>query len=122
LGDMSIIGPRPQAPEHFEVFPSHVKRELIKVRPGLSGIGSIVFRNEENLMAEIGGNHDAVYRDVIAVYKGELELWFIRNQSAVLYLLLIVLTVWVVIVPGSKAYRTLFRDLPPPSSELELLI
>jgi lipopolysaccharide/colanic/teichoic acid biosynthesis glycosyltransferase len=41
-GDMSLIGPRPQARPHFDVFPEHVKKELIKVKPGLSGIGSII--------------------------------------------------------------------------------
>lgn len=118
IGDMSVIGPRPQAPDHFEVFPEHVKRELIKVRPGLSGIGSIVFRDEERLLSVPGRDHEAFYRDVIAPYKGELELWYIRNRSVALYLQLICLTVLAVLLPRSNMYRKVLPDLPLPPGEL----
>ena len=75
-GDMSVIGPRPQAPAHFDAFPEHIRPELVKVRPGLSGIGSIVFRDEETLLSRPGIDHEHFYKEVIAPYKGELELWF----------------------------------------------
>lgn len=119
-GDMSIIGPRPQAPAHFDVFPELVKKELIKVRPGLSGIGSVVFRNEEELLSRAGDAHDRFYREVIAPYKGQLELWFIENKRISLYIALIVLTLWIVVFPHSRVYERLFRDLPkaPPGLRL----
>ena len=118
-GDMSVIGPRPQAPKHFDVFPEHVKRELIKVRPGLSGIGSIVFRDEESMLSRPGIDPGHVYRDVIAPYKGELELWFIRNQRISMNLLLIFLTVWVIVFPDSTLYRRVLRDLPAPPADIQ---
>ena len=114
VGDMSLIGPRPQAQGHFDVFPEHVKAELVKVRPGLSGIGSIVFRDEENLLSRPGRDPERYYREVIAPYKGELELWFIRRQSLWLYLALIGLTLWAVLLPGDVPVRALFPDLPEP--------
>jgi lipopolysaccharide/colanic/teichoic acid biosynthesis glycosyltransferase len=117
-GEMSVIGPRPQAPRHFDVFPEHVKREIVKTRPGLSGIGSIVFRDEEELLARNAGREDAFYRDVIARYKGELELWYLHNQGVGLYLLLIALTVWVVLFPASTAYRRLLPGLPATPEQL----
>jgi lipopolysaccharide/colanic/teichoic acid biosynthesis glycosyltransferase len=117
-GDMSLIGPRPQAPKHFDLFPEHVKAELVKVRPGLSGIGSIVFRHEEELLSRPGIDPVKIYREVIAPYKGELELWFIRNQSLRLHLLLILLTVWVIAVPYTTIYRRLLPDLPVPPPEI----
>ena len=43
LGDMSIVGPRPQTQRCFDGFPKISQSEIIKVRPGLSGIGSIIF-------------------------------------------------------------------------------
>ena len=49
MGHMSIIGPRPQTQRCFDAFPKGSQNEIIKVRPGLSGIGSIVFRAEENI-------------------------------------------------------------------------
>jgi len=113
-GDMSLIGPRPQAPAHFAVFPEHVKAELIKVRPGLSGIGSIVFRDEEALLSRPGRDPERYYAEVIAPHKGELELWFIRRQGLWLYLTLIGLTAWAIVLPGVVPYRSLLRDLPEP--------
>lgn len=117
-GDMSLIGPRPQAPKHFDVFPSHVKTELIKVRPGLSGIGSIVFRDEEALLSRPGIDPVHMYNDVIAPYKGELELWFIRNQSVGLYFLLIFLTIWVMATGHSASVWRLLPELPSAPSEI----
>ena len=113
-GDMSLIGPRPQAPRHFAVFPEHVKAELIKVRPGLSGIGSIVFRDEETLLSEPGRDAERYYAEVIAPHKGELELWFIRRQGLWLYLALIGLTLWAIVWPGEVPCQAIFRDLPAP--------
>lgn len=95
-GEMSIVGPRPQVPAHFDFFPEHVKKEIIKIQPGLTGIGSIVFRDEETMLHNNGKSYDEYYRDDIAPYKGELELWYIKNMSLWLDLMLILLTAWVV--------------------------
>jgi lipopolysaccharide/colanic/teichoic acid biosynthesis glycosyltransferase len=120
LGDMSIIGPRPQPPAHFEAYPIHVREQLVKVKPGLSGIGSIVFRDEDKLMSQSGVDYETYYRDVIAPYKGELELWFLKNRNVRVYLSLILLTVWVVLKPRSSAHRRRFPDLPPAPAGLPL--
>lgn len=118
FGDMSVIGPRPQAKPHFDVFPNHVKKELIKVRPGLSGIGSIVFRDEETLMEQSKKPKDRFYAENIAPYKGELELWYIKNQSFMLDMKLIFLTAWVVLFPKSTLYHKFFTL--PKSKDLLL--
>jgi len=117
-GDMSLIGPRPQAPAHFEIFPEHVKREIIKVRPGLSGIGSIVFRNEESILAVCHTDQMDFYANDIAPYKGELEVWYVQHRSVAIDLLLILLTVQVVLFPGTIWCLKLLKDLPKPNSSL----
>jgi len=116
-GDMSVVGPRPQAPRCFEAFSADVQSQIVKVRPGLSGIGSIIFRDEENLL------HDAsdpviFYDTVIAPYKGELEKWYIDNQSLTNYFLIIFVTVWAVLSPGSRIIWRAFPSLPHPPKEL----
>ncbi len=116
LGDMSLIGPRPQAPPHFDVFPEHVKHEIVKVRPGLSGIGSIVFRDEDSILGECGKNEHEFYAQDIAPYKGELEVWYIQHMSLWLDFVLVMLTVWVVLFPKSKLYLRLFGNLPSTQS------
>ncbi len=117
-GDMSLIGPRPQAPAHFEIFPEHVKREIIKVRPGLSGIGSVIFRNEESILAVCNTDRKDFYANDISPYKGELEVWYVQHRSMAIDLLLILLTVQVVLFPGTLCCLKLLKDLPKPHSSL----
>jgi lipopolysaccharide/colanic/teichoic acid biosynthesis glycosyltransferase len=50
LGDMSLVGPRPQTPRCFAAFPQEAQNRIMQVRPGLSGIGSILFRGEEKIL------------------------------------------------------------------------
>ncbi|MEN1944752.1 sugar transferase [Luteimonas sp. MJ293] len=116
-GDMSIVGPRPQTQRCFDAFPARSQAEIIKVRPGLSGIGSIVFRDEEELM-HAAKDPERFYDDVIMPYKGQLEEWYVANQGLWTYLCCIVLTAWVVLVPGSTVFWRVFKDLPLPPPEL----
>ncbi|MGY0561673.1 sugar transferase [Luteimonas sp. A277] len=116
-GDMSIVGPRPQTQRCFDAFPARSQAEIIKVRPGLSGIGSIVFRDEEELM-HAAKDPERFYDDVIMPYKGQLEEWYVANQGLWTYLACIVLTAWVVLVPGSTVFWRVFKGLPLPPPEL----
>lgn len=117
-GDMSVIGPRPQTQRCFDAFPRQSQQEIIKVRPGLSGIGSIVFRNEEE-MIHANNDPDKFYDEIVMPYKGSLEVWYVSHQNLWSYFCLIGLTAWVVLLPRSDLVWKLFGDLPPPSSELK---
>lgn len=119
LGDMSFVGPRPQVPKHFDIYSEHVKTELKKISPGLTGIGSIFFRDEESILeknAEL--SYEECYNKVIAPYKGELELWYVKNRSIQLYLMLIFFTGWVVLFPETRLHLKFFKSLPTPPKEL----
>ena len=96
-GDMSFIGPRPQTQRCFDAFPIKYQQEIIKVRPGLSGIGSIIFRNESE-MINVNNNPENFYDEIIMPYKGSLEAWYVSNQNLWTYLCLIFLTAWVVVL------------------------
>lgn len=116
-GDMSIIGPRPQTQRCFDAFPVESQAEIVKVRPGLSGIGSIVFRNEEELMYASAAP-ERFYDETIMPYKGQLEEWYVAHQGIWTYLACIVATAWVVVFPGSRIVWRLFPDLPARSAAL----
>lgn len=120
FGDMSIIGPRPQAQNSFNKFPKDIQNLIIKISPGLSGIGSIIFRNEESLLNNASDSH-FFYEKIIAPYKGNLEKWYIENKTIYTYLLLIILTVWVIFFPRSKLPWKLF-NLPKPDKKLSKLL
>ena len=119
-GDMSVIGPRPLTKNNFNYYSAEQKKAILKVRPGLSGIGSIVFRNEEDLLGE-NEVPEKYYAKIIAPYKGDLECWFVENVSLQLYFALILITVFVVISPNFK-YSKLKRQLPEPPSALRSVL
>jgi lipopolysaccharide/colanic/teichoic acid biosynthesis glycosyltransferase len=112
LGDMSIVGPRPLVDRTFDPYPEHVKRVIYDVRPGLTGIGSIVFRDEEKLLSESGMPVQDFYAKKIAPAKGALELWYQKHLSLRTDLLLIFITAWVIFFPTSRLLHHVFDDLP----------
>jgi lipopolysaccharide/colanic/teichoic acid biosynthesis glycosyltransferase len=113
-GDLSIVGPRPQMRVDFEKYSDDIQKKIYNVRPGLTGIGSIIFRDEESLISKASKTenpHD-FYKRVISPYKGNLELWYQNNNSFVLNLKLIFMTAWVILFPNSRLYEKWFKDLP----------
>lgn len=112
LGTMSIVGPRPQMKVDFEKFPIDKRNEIYKSKPGITGIGSIIFRDEEKLISNFDGNKHQFYKSKIAPYKTDVELWYFNNQSLFIDIKLIVVTAWVIIFPKSKIINTTFKSLP----------
>ena len=114
IGDLSIVGPRPQMNIDFKKYSNEVQQKIYDVRPGLTGIGSIIFRDEESLISAAAENEDPheFYKRVITPYKGALEMWYQENKSFVLDIKLIFITAWVIIFPESKIYESWFKDLP----------
>ena len=117
IGDLSIVGPRPQMQVDFEKYSDDVQKKIYEVRPGLTGIGSIIFRDEESLIslaAENENPHD-FYKRVIAPYKGELELWYHSHRSVFLDSQLIFMTAWAIVFPETRLYEKWFENLPKRS-------
>jgi lipopolysaccharide/colanic/teichoic acid biosynthesis glycosyltransferase len=117
-GDMSFIGPRPQMSVDFEAYPDYIKSCIYNVLPGITGIGSIIFRDEERLLSRPGINPRIFYIDHIAPYKGELELWYIQNQSFEVDIKLLFLTIWVILSPTSSLPYKWLLNLPPKPKQL----
>lgn len=117
-GDMSIVGPRPLVDKTFEPYPDHVKAVIYNIKPGLTGIGSIIFRDEERLLSETKLSLQDFYKSHISPYKGELELWNQKNLSFYSDFMLIFLTGWVIISPKSQLAYKIFKDLPILPQEL----
>lgn len=118
-GDMSIVGPRPLVGKTFDPYPEHVKTKIYNVRPGLTGIGSIVFRDEEKLLSETGLDPREYYAKYISPYKGELELWYQSHLSFYTDFMVIFLTAWVIFFPMSDLAYKIFMDLPQRPEYLE---
>lgn len=121
IGQMSVIGPRPQAKRHYDLYSAEVKSAINTVAPGLSGLGSVAFRDEEDMLNAVT-DRDNFHDTIIAPYKGALEVWFVQHRSVAVYFKLIWLTVLAVLKPSSKIWRKAFKDLPPVPAELEQYI
>jgi len=115
MGDISVIGPRPLMRAGFNRYSLNFQNSVYNVKPGLSGIGSIVFRDEEKILTESELTAHECYKEIILPYKGELEMWYQSNNSFLLDLQLIFMTAWVIVVPTSKLYEKWFKDLPKRS-------
>jgi lipopolysaccharide/colanic/teichoic acid biosynthesis glycosyltransferase len=121
VGDMSVIGPRPLTSQTFNSYSPSTQELVTQVKPGLSGIGSIIFRDEEEIMHDATASVD-FYDNVIAPYKGSLEEWFVSNKGLCIYFFAIFITVWTVLVPSSKIVWKIFKDLPEPPAELKQVL
>ena len=118
FGHMSIVGPRPVMKVSFESYPNEIQKVIYNVKPGLTGIGSIIFRDEEKLITDVksnGGDLWEFYKGEIYPLKGELEIWYQNHKSFILDIKLILITAWVIFVPTSKLYEKWFKDLPKRS-------
>jgi lipopolysaccharide/colanic/teichoic acid biosynthesis glycosyltransferase len=112
IGNMSFVGPRPQMEVDFFKFPEHVQAVIYNSNPGITGIGSIVFRDEEKWISNAIGDKHEFYKNHIAPYKGELEIWYQKHLSFYTDFMLIFLTAWAIISPESNLVYTVFNDLP----------
>jgi lipopolysaccharide/colanic/teichoic acid biosynthesis glycosyltransferase len=115
-GDISIVGPRPLVENIFLFYSDEFRNKIYSVKPGLTGIGSIIFRDEESIISSITSEKPLdYYKRVISPYKGKLEMWYQSKRSFVLDSQLIFLTAWVIIFPETRIYERWFRDLPKRS-------
>jgi lipopolysaccharide/colanic/teichoic acid biosynthesis glycosyltransferase len=112
IGEMSIIGPRPIMEVDFKRYPKDIQEIIYNLKPGITGIGSIAFRDEESITSNAKGREVEVYKTIIIPYKGALEQWYQQNISFVTDLKLMFLTVWVIIKPASRLQYRILRRLP----------
>lgn len=113
-GDISLVGPRPLVSKTFEAYSKDIQEKIYNVKPGLTGIGSIIFRDEEKILSSIKNQDPHIfYKRVIAPYKGNLEMWYQVNRSFFLDLKLIFITAWVILFSKSRLYEKWLKGLPP---------
>ena len=117
-GDMSIVGPRPLMEVDFLKYPPNVQQVIYNSRPGLTGIASIVFRDEQKYFSTTMMDPHEFDRKYIAPYKGDLELWYQQNLSLYTDLMLVFLTAWAIVAPQSELVYKVFKDLPERPAQL----
>lgn len=112
-GDMSIVGPRPLMEVSFKIYSEEIQKQVYNCKPGMTGIGSLIFRDEEKIVSG-AADPKAMYA-AIYPYKGALELWYQKHASLYTDLMIIFLTAWSILFPSNKLVSRVFKDLPPRS-------
>lgn len=112
IGDMSIVGPRPLVEKGFEHYLPHQQERVYNMKPGITGIGSVVFRDEEKLLSQTELEPKEFYRRYIQPYKGDLELWYQDHASVWVDLVIVALTVLCILRPHNQLHSLVFKDLP----------
>ena len=111
IGDMSFVGPRPLIKETYILYSKNMKNEISQIKPGLTGIGSIVFRDEESLLQKSKIPINEFYKIKISPIKGMLEVWYKRNYNFILDFKIILVTGIVIFFPHFNN-NIFFKNLP----------
>lgn len=109
-GDMSMVGPRPLMEVSFNLYSEDDRNSIYSVRPGITGIGSVIFRDEEKILSD-APDPRAKYNSIYP-YKAELEKWYRCNQSLLIDSLIIMLTALILFSPHSLKPNKVFKQLP----------
>ena len=95
LGDMSLVGPRPEVRRYVDLYTAE-QLHVLDVRPGITDMASIYYRNENELL-EKANNPEKYYREVIMQDKLRINLEYVRNHSVIGDFRMILKTLFVVI-------------------------
>ena len=106
-GDMSLIGPRPEVPEYVDLADPRWKA-VLSVKPGLTDLATLAFRNEETLLAG-ADDTESLYRNWLLPRKLELSAHYIATRTWASDIRLLTLTLWHTIFPGSHDARSVVK-------------
>ena len=112
IGQMSFVGPRPLTKKGFELYSGDVQSFIYQSKPGITGISSVVFRDEEKMVSESKIEPIEFYKKVVFPNKGLLEKWYNQNKSIFVDLKILFLTAVKIIFPSSKLEYKIFPTLP----------
>ncbi|MEQ1666696.1 MAG: sugar transferase [Bdellovibrionales bacterium] len=90
IGEMSFVGPRPEVPRYVEMYNAE-QLEVLSVKPGITDYASIKYRNENELLAK-AENPEQFYIEEVMPSKLRLNMFYVKNQSFLLDIKLIVKT------------------------------
>jgi lipopolysaccharide/colanic/teichoic acid biosynthesis glycosyltransferase len=106
---------------HYELYSADIAATIDQLSPGLTGLGSLVFRDEEALLEGSGMDSDYVHDQLITPFKGELEKWYAENRSTFMYFKILILTAASVVMPNYD-YLRFFDGVPTPGGELQPIL
>ncbi len=107
-GDMSMVGFRPLTEEGFQHYPEDIKRIILQMKPGLTGLGSIIFFKEEDILFNSKKDKMTCYREDVIPLKGALEKWYFEHRNFLLDIKIIIATGLIILFKKSGFYMKWF--------------
>jgi len=104
------VGPRPLMEVSVKLYPEEIRTKIYNCKPGMTGIGSLIFRDEEKMISD-AADPKAMYATIYP-YKGQLEMWYQTHASLYTDFMIIFLTAWSIIFPKNQLVGKIFKDLP----------
>ena len=117
-GTMSFVGPRPLMLSGFNRYPEDIKKVIYNIKPGITSIGSIFFRDEELIVTKSKLEASKCHGEIILPFKGKLEIWYQLHMSFYSDLKILFLTLMILLLNDIKYLYKFFPNAPKPSSEL----
>jgi lipopolysaccharide/colanic/teichoic acid biosynthesis glycosyltransferase len=118
VGDMSIVGPRPNTINEVEKY-SDEEQRLLSMKPGITDIASIVFSNEGDIL-RLSSNPDKDYERLIRPWKSELALTYVNHNNVILDIIIMLGTA-IAIFDRSRALRIMAKQLSKLQCRKELI-
>lgn len=91
IGNMSLVGPRPNVKRETDLY-SNEEKKILKIKPGITDLASIVFADEGDILAD-RSNPDIAYNQLIRPYKSRLAIAYVQNRKFILDFYILFLTV-----------------------------
>ena len=109
-GEMSIVGPRPLMEVSYNIYSKEQQDEIYKSKPGITGVGSLIFRDEERILSAAADPRE-MYNSIFP-YKATLEIWYLKNAGIYVDFLIIFLTAFAILFPKKNPVNVVFKSLP----------
>lgn len=95
IGDMSLVGPRPNVKTETDLY-SEEEKVILSVRPGITDFSSIVFADEGEILSN-KTDPDLSYNQLIRPWKSRLGIYYVNNKTIVLDIIIIIYTLIAII-------------------------
>jgi lipopolysaccharide/colanic/teichoic acid biosynthesis glycosyltransferase len=101
IGDMSLVGPRPESPELIIHYAPSERAVMLSVRPGMTDYASVLLRNESDLLAQ-ARDPDRFYRERLMPLKYELCVRYFSEIGSRTDVRIVLATIWSVVIPSER--------------------
>jgi lipopolysaccharide/colanic/teichoic acid biosynthesis glycosyltransferase len=118
IGDMSLVGPRPNVKRETDLYTS-AEKKLLTVKPGITDFSSIVFSDEGEILKD-QADPDIAYNQLIRPWKSKLGIFYIENRNFIVDVRLIFLTI-IAVISRERALNTISGMLADMKADASLV-